>query len=326
MANIRPEDLPAAVSVPDDVALIIDNGVNVLKATPVQVVDSGRPLANQAEAEAGSNPTKAMTPLTTAQAIAAQGAVQFATAAQGGLADSAVQPGDLGALATKDQISVPGDIDATGTPSSATYLAGDGEWRTPPGAGDMEKAVYDPSSTNLDLANVPRVDAAQSFSQSQINQLLSNAGVQIRQIAAFASATAGSTSTNTAYGGTLGNGQTLTPKSATSSLIVLCYGAANVTRSAGGLASSMRVGWYNGSVWSGPSGIWSFGQVGQNNTGTTATNQSGGVSVFAVLGPSEKNGSGQWNFVLTGSVSTTGNSPLLSVDGIRYIAIEVEGL
>lgn len=182
MADILPRALPPADSVPDDAAFIVDNGVNVQKATPVQIVTSGRPLANQSEAEAGIEPTKAMTPLTTAQAIAAQGAVQFATAAQGELADTSVQPGDLGTLAAKDQISVPTDIDASGTPSASTYLAGDGEWRTPPGAGDMEKSVYDPSNTGVDLANLPRVDAAQSFTQGQKGQVLANIGAAWEQI------------------------------------------------------------------------------------------------------------------------------------------------
>lgn len=57
-----------------------------------------------------------------------QEASAFATAAQGAKADSAVQPGSLGALAAKDKIAVPGDITATGTPSAATYLRGDGAW------------------------------------------------------------------------------------------------------------------------------------------------------------------------------------------------------
>lgn len=51
-----------------------------------------------------------------------------------GKADTAVQPGDLGALATKDEVSV-SDIDATGSPTSSTYLRGDGTWGTPAGGG-----------------------------------------------------------------------------------------------------------------------------------------------------------------------------------------------
>ena len=59
---------------------------------------------------------------------ALQDASAFATAAQGALADTATQPGDLGTLAAKDAIDVPADITATGTPSSTTFLRGDGAW------------------------------------------------------------------------------------------------------------------------------------------------------------------------------------------------------
>lgn len=41
----------------------------------------------------------------------------------------------LGSLAAKNAISVPTDITATGTPSSTTFLRGDGAWATPPGGG-----------------------------------------------------------------------------------------------------------------------------------------------------------------------------------------------
>lgn len=41
----------------------------------------------------------------------------------------------LGSLASKNTISVPTDITATGTPSSTTYLRGDGTWATPAGGG-----------------------------------------------------------------------------------------------------------------------------------------------------------------------------------------------
>src|SRR5690606_6289764 len=52
------------------------------------------------------------------------------------LADSAVQPGDLGDLAVKDKIEI-SDIDAKGSPSSSTFLRGDGEWATPAGGGTV---------------------------------------------------------------------------------------------------------------------------------------------------------------------------------------------
>lgn len=65
-----PRDLPAASSVSSSESLIVDNGSAVRKATPKQVVDAGRPVASQAEAIAGTSNTTAMTPLTTAQALA----------------------------------------------------------------------------------------------------------------------------------------------------------------------------------------------------------------------------------------------------------------
>jgi len=70
-SKIRPKDLPPAVSVPIDAALIIDNGTAVLKATPEQIIDIGLPRATEEEAEAGTDNTALMTPLRTAQAIAA---------------------------------------------------------------------------------------------------------------------------------------------------------------------------------------------------------------------------------------------------------------
>ena len=102
MANIRIKDLPAAVSPASTVETAIDDGLNTLRVSAADLVEAGRPLASQAEAEAGTNPTKAMTPLTVAQAIAAQGSNQFASTAQGDLADTAVQPGDLGSAALED--------------------------------------------------------------------------------------------------------------------------------------------------------------------------------------------------------------------------------
>jgi len=73
MANVLPRELPAASSVSSVVAIIIDNGSTVEKATPVQVVAAGFPVASQAEAEAGIVNNKAMTPIRVAQAIAALG-------------------------------------------------------------------------------------------------------------------------------------------------------------------------------------------------------------------------------------------------------------
>lgn len=54
---------------------------------------------------------------------------KFATAVQLNAVDG------LGALASKSAVAVPGDVSATGTPSSTTYLRGDGTWSTPSGGG-----------------------------------------------------------------------------------------------------------------------------------------------------------------------------------------------
>lgn len=90
--------------------------------------------------------------LPTLGTAAAADASDFATAAQGNLADSAVQPIDLspvafsglygdlsnkptlGAMASKDNVAI-SDIAASGTPSSATFLRGDGSWALGGGGG-----------------------------------------------------------------------------------------------------------------------------------------------------------------------------------------------
>jgi len=74
MATVRPSDLPASAGVTNTDALVVDNGGSVKKATPVQVVDAAIPLASQAEAEAGTDNAKRVTPLRVKQAIAALGA------------------------------------------------------------------------------------------------------------------------------------------------------------------------------------------------------------------------------------------------------------
>lgn len=78
MAQILPRDLTA---IPGGVinpaaAIIIDNEDGVFKGTPANVVDAGAPVNSQAAAEAGLVNTGRMTPLRTAQAIAALGVSQ----------------------------------------------------------------------------------------------------------------------------------------------------------------------------------------------------------------------------------------------------------
>lgn len=83
MATIRPDDLPAAVTVNPDSAIIVDDGATVKKATPLQVVDAAIPLASQAEAEVGTDNEKRVTPLRVAQAIEALSAVPLASTGTG---------------------------------------------------------------------------------------------------------------------------------------------------------------------------------------------------------------------------------------------------
>lgn len=90
MADIRIRQLPNGGGPVASDYIPIDNGTT-RRATIQDVVETGRPTASQAEAEAGTNPTKAMTPLTTKQSIASEVGVSIASAAQGALADGAAQ-------------------------------------------------------------------------------------------------------------------------------------------------------------------------------------------------------------------------------------------
>lgn len=143
MANniIRPAELPPRANPIASEIVPSDNGVSVAAVTWADGVNAGRPLANQAEAEAGINATKAMTPLTTKQAIEAQGAVLFATSGQGALADTAVQPG------SNRLVPAGGATGQVLAKTSGTDYAT--EW-TAAGVGDMLEATYDPQAIGDD--------------------------------------------------------------------------------------------------------------------------------------------------------------------------------
>lgn len=81
MANIRPNALPDEAN-PNSSDVVIIDGLTTRKTTLEKAVNAGRPNASQAEAEAGVNSVKGMTPLTTRQAIVAYGS-NFAPAAKG---------------------------------------------------------------------------------------------------------------------------------------------------------------------------------------------------------------------------------------------------
>ena len=68
MADIRIRDLPTAAPAVDTDWVAIDNGTT-RKVAIIDLVEVGRPLASQAEAEAGIDAVKSMSALTTSQAV-----------------------------------------------------------------------------------------------------------------------------------------------------------------------------------------------------------------------------------------------------------------
>lgn len=116
---IRPIDLPDRPSPVASEKVPVDNGTTVGGATLAAIVAAGRPLASQAEAEAGVEATKAMTPLTTKQAINALGDVRFASAAQGDLAVSALQSIVAGTNVTVDDTDPQNPIINAGSVTAA---------------------------------------------------------------------------------------------------------------------------------------------------------------------------------------------------------------
>ena len=85
------------------VALTVERDIIANNApAPVALPDL---KATQQEAEAGADNSKWMTPLRTAQALAALAAARFATAAQGAKADTAVQPQDMEELSVNHALN-----------------------------------------------------------------------------------------------------------------------------------------------------------------------------------------------------------------------------
>lgn len=149
MSIVRIIDLPSGV--PNSTHEMAFDLGETQKATIADIGDAARPFASQAEAEGGVDNTKTMTPLTSAQQLAALGPTLFATTSEGALAATALQPADVAALAFKDKAGIE-DIDATGSPTSTTFLAGNGSWTFLPGGGNMLSSVYDPDSVGEEVA------------------------------------------------------------------------------------------------------------------------------------------------------------------------------
>lgn len=94
MAVVRINALPAGT--PTQSKKLAMDLSTAESATIKDIVYAGRPAASQAEAEAGTDADKVMTPVTTKQSIAAQVGVTIASNAQGTKADSALQPAAIG--------------------------------------------------------------------------------------------------------------------------------------------------------------------------------------------------------------------------------------
>lgn len=150
--KVRPSELSPRASPVATEVVPSDNGVTVAGVTWAAGVNAGRPLANQAEAEAGSNATKAMTPLTVKQHVTARIGVDLASKAQGDKADTAVQPNELATVATT------GDYDdLLNKPTLGTAAATDaGDYATAaqavPGGGTTGQVLAKASGADNDVA------------------------------------------------------------------------------------------------------------------------------------------------------------------------------
>lgn len=161
----RPSALPANSSPTANDVVASDNLTNVNSVTWAKGVAAGRPLASQAEAEGGTEATKAMTPLTTKQAVTARIGVDLASKAQGDKADTAVQPGDLATVATSGAYT-----DLTGTPTLGTAAAQDTTAFATAAQGSLADTAVQPGSLGAlaakDKAAIADIDATGTASSS----------------------------------------------------------------------------------------------------------------------------------------------------------------
>lgn len=98
---IKPRELPAATTVFSDDAIMTDDGVTVGKATPVQIVNAGAPVPTEAEAIAGTDNSKRMTPLTVKQVLDSVTAPSVLRAQAWAESDSPPNPGIPSSMSAK---------------------------------------------------------------------------------------------------------------------------------------------------------------------------------------------------------------------------------
>lgn len=196
MANeiIRPSELPLRSDPVASEVVPSDNGSTVAGVTWEDGVNAAVPPASQLESEAGVINSKRMTPLTTKQAIDAQvdpkistaiGSLNlgsasqanvgdFATAAQGALADTAVQPGALATVATT------GDYDdLTNKPTLGTAAAADtGDFaaaaQAVPAGGTTGQVLAKASNTDNDVEWRPASSGSGAANFDTVTALLAD--------------------------------------------------------------------------------------------------------------------------------------------------------
>lgn len=95
MANVPIRDITLTGTPAGPDYLVFDNG-QMRKGTFASAADAIRPVASQAEAQAGADNTKTMTPMRVKDSIAAEVNVTIASKAQGDLAATALQPAAIG--------------------------------------------------------------------------------------------------------------------------------------------------------------------------------------------------------------------------------------
>ena len=122
MVDIRVKDLPLGTA--NASKLLAMDLTTTERATIKDIVFAGRPAASQAEAEAGVNAEKVMTPLTSKQALLAQAGTTFASAVQGGKADTALQPSYENSVSCADYGALPDCTDqGVGTDLAPAFAA-----------------------------------------------------------------------------------------------------------------------------------------------------------------------------------------------------------